>query len=216
MLDGFTITGGSNSGYNRNFYTSGHAPEAVLMGMDGSVLHRWRYDFLDIWPDYPKGWLHTGDVVEIDEADHLKIVDRKKSIIITAGGKNIAPSEVENALKASPNIKEAIVLGEGEKFVAALIQIDFDVVGKWAIDNKVSFTNFKSLSQQPEVLKMITEDVQRGNDTLAQVKQVRKFKLLEKELDHDDNEVTATMKVRRSTVEKKFGPLIREIYGEVR
>ncbi len=160
-----------------------------------------------------EGWLHTGDVVEHDDAGHLKIVDRKKAIIITAGGKNISPSEIENALKVSPYIKEAVVLGEGEKFVAALIQIDFENAGKWAIDRKIAYTNFKSLSQQKEVIELVAEEVVKANATLAQVKQVRKFRLLDKELDHDDDEVTATMKVRRSTIYKKYAGFIAEIYG---
>jgi acyl-CoA synthetase (AMP-forming)/AMP-acid ligase II len=113
-----------------------------------------------------EGWLHTGDVVEQDEAGHLRIVDRKKAIIITAGGKNISPSEVENALKVSPYIKEAIVLGEGEKYIAALVQIDYDNVGKWAIDQKIAYTNFKSLSQQASVLELISGEVETANAVL--------------------------------------------------
>ncbi|GAB4272081.1 MAG: AMP-dependent synthetase/ligase [Deferrisomatales bacterium] len=163
-----------------------------------------------------EGWLHTGDVVELDEAGHLRIVDRKKAILITAGGKNIAPSEIENALKVSPYIKEAVVLGEGERFVAALIQIDFDNVGKWATEHKVPYTNFKSLSQRPEVVELIAGEVDRANQGLARVKQVRSFRLLDKELDHDDDEVTATMKVRRKTIYDKYAELIDDIYGRKR
>lgn len=158
------------------------------------------------------GWLHTGDVVEVDEAGHVKIVDRKKAILITAGGKNISPTEIENALKVSPYIKEAIVLGEGEKFVAALIQLDFDNVGKWATDQRLAYTNFKSLAHLPEVVALIAGEVEKANETLARVKQVRAFRLLDKELDHDDDEVTATMKVRRQTIYKKYADLIAEIY----
>lgn len=188
---------------------------------DGELLNRGAQVFAGYYRDPEAtaavidtdGWLHTGDVVEHDEKGHLKIVDRKKAIIITAGGKNISPSEVENALKVSPYIKEAVVLGEGEKFVAALIQIDYDNVGKWAIDNKIAYTNFKSLTQQPKVFELIVEEVEKSNAMLAQVKQVRKFRLLDKELDHDDDEVTATMKVRRNTIYKKYAGFIAEIYG---
>ena len=160
-----------------------------------------------------EGWLHTGDIAELDEAGHLRIVDRKKAILITAGGKNIAPSEIENALKVSPYIKEAVVLGEGERFVAALIQIDYDNVGKWATEHKVPYTNFKSLARRPEVVELIAGEVEKANETLARVKQVRAFRLLEKELDHDDDEVTATMKVRRKTIYEKYADLVADIYG---
>ena len=159
------------------------------------------------------GWLHTGDVAQLDPDGHLRIVDRKKAIIVTSGGKNVSPSLVENALKVSPYIKEAVVLGEGEKFLAALIQIDFENTGQWATVLRLPYTNFRSLSQLPEVRDLIAKEVERLSEGLAPVERIRKFRLLEKELDHDDNEVTATMKVRRKTIYEKFAPIIREIYG---
>ena len=158
------------------------------------------------------GWLHTGDVAALDPDGQLRIVDRKKAIFVTSGGKNVSPSLVENALKVSPYIKEAVVLGEGERFVSALVQIDFENVGQWATERKLAYTNFRSLVHLPEVVEMVGREVERANQGLAPVEQVRKFRLLEKELDHDDNEVTATMKVRRKTIYEKFAPLIREIY----
>ena len=158
------------------------------------------------------GWLHTGDVASLDPDGQLRIVDRKKAIFVTSGGKNVSPSLVENALKVSPYIKEAVVLGEGERFVAALLQIDFENAGQWATERKLACTNFRSLTALPEVRELVTGEVERANAGLAPVEQVRTFRLLEKELDHDDNEVTATMKVRRKTIYEKFAPLIREIY----
>jgi long-chain acyl-CoA synthetase len=158
------------------------------------------------------GWLHTGDVAAQDPDGQLRIVDRKKAIFVTSGGKNVSPSLIENALKVSPYIKEAVVLGEGEKFVSALLQIDFENVGQWATERRLAYTNFRSLTALPEVMDLVTREVERANAGLAPVEQVRKFRLLEKELDHDDNEVTATMKVRRKTIYEKFAPLIREIY----
>ncbi|MCB2225863.1 MAG: AMP-binding protein [Desulfarculaceae bacterium] len=160
------------------------------------------------------GWLHTGDVAEVDQAGHLCIVDRKKDIIITSGGKNIAPSEIENALKVSPYIKEAIVIGEGRNYIAALIQIDFDNVGKWATDNHIAYTNFKNLSQNPEVNRLVQAEVDRVNAQFARVENVRKFLLLTKELDHDDDELTATMKVRRANIYQKFAEEIEVVYGK--
>lgn len=159
------------------------------------------------------GWLLTGDIAEVDQDGHVAIVDRKKDILITSGGKNIAPSLVENELKVSPYIKEAIILGDGRQFVSALIQIDFENMGKWATNRQLAYTNFKSLAQLPEVRQKIQEEVNRVNEQFARVENVRKFLLLTKELDHDDNEMTATMKVRRSTIYKKFSQEIDQIYG---
>jgi long-chain acyl-CoA synthetase len=158
------------------------------------------------------GWLHTGDVAAQDPDGQLRIVDRKKAIFVTSGGKNVSPSLIENALKVSPYVKEAVVLGEGERFVSALIQIDFENVGQWATERRLAYTNFRSLTALPEVMDLVTREVERANAGLAPVEQVRKFRLLEKELDHDDNEVTATMKVRRKTIYEKFAPIIQEIY----
>jgi len=159
------------------------------------------------------GWLHTGDVAQLDPDGHLRIMDRKKAIIVTAGGKNVSPSLIENALKVSPYIKEAVVLGEGERFLSALIQVDLENTGQWATSRRLSYTNFRSLARLPEVRDLIAKEVDRVNGELSSAESVRKFRLLEKELDHDDNEVTATMKVRRKTIYEKFAPLIREIYG---
>jgi long-chain acyl-CoA synthetase len=158
------------------------------------------------------GWLHTGDVARLDEDGHLMIVDRMKDIIITSGGKNIAPSEIENALTTSLYIKEAIVVGEGRNYLAALLQIDFDNVGKWAIDRNIPFTNFKNLAGLPQVSALVKEEVERINQQFARVENIRRFKLLTKELDHDDDEMTATMKIRRANVYKKFAREIDEIY----
>lgn len=158
------------------------------------------------------GWLHTGDVAERTPEGHVRIVDRKKDLIITSGGKNISPSEIENALKVSPYINEAIVVGDGRNYLAALIQIDFENVGKWATDNRIAYTNFKNLSQHPQVEALITEAVDQVNARFARVENIRKFKLLDKALDHDDNELTATMKVRRANINKKFAAEIEVIY----
>jgi long-chain acyl-CoA synthetase len=159
------------------------------------------------------GWLHTGDVAELDPDGQLRIVDRKKAIFVTAGGKNVSPSLVENALKVSPYVKEAVVVGDGERFLAALVQIDFENVGQWATERRLAYTNFKSLARLPEVRDLVAAEIDRANDGLAPVEQVRAFRLLDKELDHDDAEVTATMKVRRKTIYEKFAPLIADIYG---
>ena len=159
------------------------------------------------------GWLHTGDVAALDEDGHLSIIDRKKDIIITSGGKNIAPSEIENALKVSPYIKEAIVIGEGRNYLGALIQIDFENVGKWATDHRLPYTNFKNLSANPKVRALIKDEVDAVNNRFARVENIRRFRLLTKELDHDDDEMTATLKVRRANIYDKFVKDIEELYG---
>ena len=158
------------------------------------------------------GWLHTGDVVRVTEAGQLQIVDRLKDIMITAGGKNLTPSEIENTMKASPYIKECIVVADGRKFVSALVQIDYETVGKWAETQRIAFTHFRSLVEHPKVVELIDGVIATGNAKLAQVSQIRKYHLLTKELDHDDGEVTATMKVRRSSIYKTYAAEIDKLY----
>ncbi|MEG0922156.1 MAG: AMP-binding protein [Comamonas sp.] len=157
------------------------------------------------------GWLHTGDVVR-EEQGQIKIVDRLKDIMITAGGKNLTPSEIENTMKGSPYIKECIIVAEGRKFVGALVMLDFDTVGKWAEAQRIPFTHFRSLVETPQVRSLIDSEINNGNARLAQVSQIRKFHLLTKELDHDDGEVTATMKVRRSSIYKTYAAEIEALY----
>ena len=159
------------------------------------------------------GWLHTGDVVEADAQGRLRIVDRLKDIMITAGGKNLTPSEIENAMKASPFIKECIVVADGRKFASALIQIDLETVGKWAESRRLAFTHFRSLVETALVRDLVEAEVQRGNAALAPVSRIRRFHLLTKELDHDDGEVTATMKVRRSSIYKAYASEIDALYA---
>ena len=158
------------------------------------------------------GWLHTGDVVR-EESGQIRIVDRLKDIMITAGGKNLTPSEIENTMKASPYIKECVIVAEGRKFVGALVMIDYETVGKWAEARRIAFTHFRSLVETPEVRGLIDAEIARGNARLAQVAQIRKFHLLPKELDHDDGEVTATMKVRRSSIYKAYAAEIEALYS---
>lgn len=158
------------------------------------------------------GWLHTGDVVRLVDGQ-IKIVDRLKDIMITAGGKNLTPSEIENTMKASPYIKECVIVAEGRKFVGALVMIDYETVGKWAEAQRIPFTHFRSLVETPEVRQLIDAEISTGNAKLAQVAQIRKFHMLTKELDHDDGEVTATMKVRRSSIYKTYANEIEALYS---
>ena len=157
------------------------------------------------------GWLHTGDVAELTDG-HFRIVDRLKDIMITAGGKNLSPSEIENTVKSSPFIKECIVIGEARKYVSALIQIDLELAGKWAEQRGIAYTNFKNLVENESLRELIQSEINASNAQLAQVSQIRRFYLLTKELDQDDDEVTATMKVRRANVQKKYEAEIESLY----
>ena len=133
----------------------------------------------------------------------MKITDRAKDILITAGGKNIAPSEIENALKASPFIKEAIVVGDRRPYLVALIGIELETV--WTGPARgIAFTTYRDLSEKPEVLKLVQDIVNEVNTRFATVEQIKKFRMLPKELDHEDGELTATQKVKRSAIAKLF------------
>jgi len=158
------------------------------------------------------GWLHTGDLGEVDADGYLRIVGRKKEILINAGGKNLSPAKIENALKTSPYIKEAAAVADGRAFTSALIQIEGDLVGDWAMRQGLSYTSFEDLAGKPEVVKLIDAEVRRVNETLARVEQVRAFRLLPKELHQDDGEMTATQKLKRRVVYEKFAGLIEDMY----
>jgi len=159
------------------------------------------------------GWLHTGDVAAVQDG-RLRIVDRLKDIMITAGGKNLTPSEIENAVKSSPYVKECVIVADGRRFVAALIQLEFDTVGKWAESRRIAFTHFRSLAECAEVRELVAGEVARANAGLAPVAQIKRFHLLTKELDHDDGEVTATMKVRRASIYRSYADEIERLYAE--
>ena len=159
------------------------------------------------------GWLYSGDVGEFDEDGYLKITDRKKDIIVTAGGKNITPQYIENKLKSSPYINDAVVIGDKRKYLTSLIMIDEDNVVKYAQDNKVQFSTYKDLTQSPEIIKLIQGEVNKVNGTMSRVEQVKKFTILPKKLYEEDGEVTPTMKVKRKYVNKAFGDLIEAMYS---
>ena len=158
------------------------------------------------------GWLYSGDVGEIDEDGYLKITDRKKDIIVTAGGKNITPQYIENKLKFSPYINDSVVIGDKKKFISSLIMIDEDNVVKYAQDNKIQFSTYKDLTQSPEIIKLIQDEVDKVNNTLSRVEQIKKFTIIPKKLYEEDGEVTPTMKVKRKYVNEAFSDLIEKMY----
>ena len=158
------------------------------------------------------GWLMTGDVGVWVDGTHVKIVDRIKHIIITSGGKNISPSEIENSLKTSPYVKEAMVIGDGRKYVTALIGIELETVGDWALRQSIPYTTYRDLSEKEEVIELVSKVVDATNTKFARVEQIKKFRMLPKELDHEDGELTATQKIKRNAMEEMFGDLVESMY----
>jgi len=158
------------------------------------------------------GWLHTGDVGLVDADGYFRITDRMKDIIITAGGKNITPSELENDLKFSPYITDAVVIGDKRAYLTVIIMIDQENVEKFAQDQDVPFSNYASLTKAPEVQALIQAELERVNKKFARVEQIKKFFLLDTQLSAEDEELTPTMKLKRKLVEKKYAPQIEAMY----
>ena len=158
------------------------------------------------------GWLHTGDVGHLDNSGNLKITDRKKDIIITAGGKNISPSEIENELKFSAFISDAVVIGDKRKFLSCLIMIDEENVMKFAQDHDVPFSNFESLCKSKEIIDLIQLEVNQVNKKFANVEQVKKFTLIDVQLTAEDDELTPTMKLKRKFINQKYTNIIEAMY----
>jgi long-chain acyl-CoA synthetase len=187
----------------------------------GEILTRHPGNFAGYWnkPDKTAetidedGWLHTGDVGVWVDGTHVKIVDRIKDIIITAGGKNISPSEIENSLKTSPFIKEAVVIGDNRPYLTALVGIELDTVGDWAQRRRIPYTTYRDLSEKTEVLELVQKEVAKTNERFARVENIRKFRMMPKELDHEDGELTATQKVKRSSLHDMFGHLVDDMYA---
>jgi len=193
----------------------------VRIAEDGEILVRHKGIFKGYYRDeettreaLQDGWMHTGDVGEVDEEGFLKITDRKKDLIITAGGKNIAPQYIENLLKFSPYINDAVVIGDKRKFVSAIIVMDEENMMKYAQDQKIQFTTFASLTRAEEVVRLIQEEVNKVNAQMARVENIRKFRILDKKLYTEDGEVTPTMKVKRKFINAHYGELIETMYKE--
>jgi len=160
----------------------------------------------------PEGWLHTGDVGEIDATGRLRITDRKKDLIITSGGKNIAPQYIESKLRCSPYVHDAVVIGERRKYVTALVILDEDNLVEWAQRNRVEFGAYADLARSSDVNKLVEQEIELVNKTLTHVESIKRFRVLGRRLDRDEGELTPTLKVRRKIIEEKYGPLIDEMY----
>jgi long-chain acyl-CoA synthetase len=163
-------------------------------------------------PDLRDGWLHTGDAGYVAKNGRLVVIDRIKDIAETSGGDRFSPQYIENKLKFSPYVAEAVVLGAGKPHLAAMICIRFPIVSKWAERNRIAFTTYSDLSARPQVLELLRTEVAKVNATLPQAQQLRDFVLLYKELDADDEELTRTRKVRRGVIGQKYGDIIEAIY----
>lgn len=191
----------------------------VALADDGEILTRGPHVFKGYFKD-PEltaqtidkdGWLHTGDVGAWEEG-YLKILDRKKDIIKTAGGKGVTPAYIENKLKFSPYIQDAVVIGDGKKYLVALILIDEDNVTKFAQDNRIPFATFADLTQNPEVRRLIQGEVDKVNKTLSQVESIKKIALLPRRFYEEEGDVTPTMKVKRRHIEERYTDLIASLY----
>ena len=159
------------------------------------------------------GWLRTGDAGLVDDQGHLVVIDRLQDVLRLADGSRFSAALIENKLKFSPYIREAVVIGEDRPHVVALVQIDMGNVGNWAEANRLPFTTFKDLSRKQEVSALIGEAVARVNESLPAVARIRGFALFDKELDADDDELTRTQKVRRTTIRAKYGAMIEDLYA---
>ncbi|NEK57104.1 long-chain fatty acid--CoA ligase [Geodermatophilus sabuli] len=201
----------------------GVAHDSVELRIDpatGEILTRGPATFQGYWnrPDATaeaidgEGWLHTGDVGVLEDDGFLRVTDRMKDIMITAGGKNVAPSEIENALKVSPYVKEAVLIGDRRPYLTALIGIEPDTVSDWAQQQRIAFTTYRDLTEKKEVLDLVQGIVTDVNSRLATVEQVKAFRLLPKLLDHEDGELTATQKVRRAAMAERFSGLVESMY----
>jgi long-chain acyl-CoA synthetase len=160
------------------------------------------------------GWLHSGDAGYLTEDGHLVVIDRLKDVMKLADGTQFSPQFIENRLKFSPYVKEAVVVGKERPFLTAMLCIDMGVVGKWAERHKLSYTTYTDLSAKPEVYDLVQREVDLVNETLPAAARIRKFVLLYKELDADDEELTRTRKVRRVFVEDRYKDVISALYGE--
>jgi long-chain acyl-CoA synthetase len=191
----------------------------VRLSPDGEILLKGLHVFMGYYGKPEKtaetivdGWLHTGDVGTIDADGFVRITDRMKDIIITAGGKNVTPSEIENQLKFSPYISDAVVIGDRRKYLSCLVMIDHETVAQFAQERNVPFSNFASLCRAPEVQDLIWGEIERVNKQLARVETVKKFRLIEQLLTAEDEELTPTMKLKRAFVNVKYKDLIDGMY----
>jgi long-chain acyl-CoA synthetase len=189
--------------------------DEIICVSPGSFSGYWQDEAATADMRQPDG-IRTGDVGTVGDDGVLRIVDRKKDIIITAGGKNVSPSRIETTLKSSPYISEASVIGEGRKYLTALVEIDIGTVSEWARAKGVAYSTYRSLATNPEVYRLLSREVEQAIATLGRVEQVKSFRILDRELDPEveGEAVTATRKIKRSLLQQQFSHLIDEMYAD--
>jgi long-chain acyl-CoA synthetase len=194
----------------------------VRLGAAGEVLVRGPDLFAGYWRDeeataasYRDGWLATGDLAERTDDGAIRLVDRQKDILITAGGKNVSPSRIETCLRASPYISEAAVFGEGRRYLAALVELDYETVAEWARERGLAYAGYASLAGHPEVTRLLAGEIERANAGLARVEQVKAFRVLPRELDpeQEGEPVTPTRKVKRRLMLERYQGLVESMFA---
>jgi long-chain acyl-CoA synthetase len=223
---GMTETSGAASITPRGAIRLGWAGEKmpgteVRVGQDGELLVRGPNVFGGYWhlPEKTaealdaEGWLHTGDCGEVAEDGFVAIRDRIKDIIITSGGKNITPSHIENLLKFSPYVTDAVVIGDGRKFLTCLVMIDQEHVARHAQEQQVPYTDFASLTRAPAIVALVRDEIDRINGQLARVEQIKDFRIIAELLTAEDEELTPTMKLKRKVIARKYASLIDSMYS---
>jgi long-chain acyl-CoA synthetase len=205
------------------FHTVGQAIPGteVRISEQGEILSRSASVFLGYYKNEAatreavrETWLHSGDAGYLTEDGHLVVIDRLKDVMKLADGTQFSPQFIENRLKFSPYVKEAVVIGKDRPYLTALVCIDMGIVGKWAEGQKIGYTTYTDLSSKPRVYDLLEKEVSKVNETLPAAARIRKFVLLYKELDADDEELTRTRKVRRGVVEERYREVIAALYGE--
>lgn len=196
-------------------------PRSIERGVDGEVLVKGVGVFSGYWRDEAattatfdaERRVMTGDIAVFESDGCYRVVDRKKDILITSGGKNVAPAAVESALKSSPYISEAVIFGDGKNYLTALIEVNFDALANWARSHDVQYTGFTTLIQHPGVRSLLNAEVDRANSLLARPEQVKKFRIMPKELDPEEGDTTPTRKIKRKHAYTMFKDLVDEMYA---
>jgi long-chain acyl-CoA synthetase len=205
----------------------GDAYEIKIDGADksgvGEIVSRHPYMFKGYYKneaatlaELRDGWLHTGDAGFFKPSGQLVVIDRMKDLAVMTGGERFSPQYIENKLKFSPYISEAVILGDKQNYPTALICIRFAIASKWAEQQRMSFTTYSDLAGRPEIYGLVAGEVERINAGLPEAQRLRKFALLYKELDADDGELTRTRKVRRSVIAEKYSNIIAALYSDAR
>ena len=220
---GGALVSGQRGPYPRPGDVGAPAPNVeVALGDDGELRVRGPDLFAGYWRDpeatsaaYRDGWLLTGDVVERTAEGALRLVDRRKDLVITAGGKNVSPSQIETGLRASPYVSDAVVFGEGRKYLAALIEMDYETVAEWARERGLTHTGYASLAAHPEVTRLLDAEIARANASFGRVEQVKTFRVLPRELDpeQEGEPVTPTRKVKRRLMLERYHDLVESMFA---